>query len=407
MPCFEGGRTCSGKRTDAHDSGPTQPAESTSTPVIPKAVLPVLRKAEFPVFPNEAFPVVSKKAGPSRIRISQTNRPAATPDRSVSPETSHKTPEPTEPTPKSSPSRYRRLRSPARQLNHSGSLIRKIHDSHRGGFRRSPRLQLTPDGLANRIIVAIDPAPPRDRPALPPSSLTKVDNASNSQQPAAPKGPGRPRGSKNNNQATPRGTETSSAPSASTVGLQNEEVPPPQINCDCLSSAVRILEELETQNHHLQDYSGPAISQHLTDSQVKCLEILSCKSCTEASDLMMLMIIISQKITKMFSRLTTRFIEGDLLILSPEKAVPLPRLILIQQLKLERVLDHLKAISKSHDWKTHSAILAPICQYSKDTMDRLRRINGLVVASPTLVPLNEDDPIVPLNKDDPIVIDDE
>ncbi len=106
------------------------------------------------------------------------------------------------------------------------------------------------------------------------------------------------------------------------------------------------------------------------------------------------MVMIAQKITKVFSRLTTRFIEGGLPILSPERAVPLPRLLLIQQLKLEKALDQLKTIARDQDWKTHVAILAPVCQYSKDTMDRLRRMNGRVVIPPSLVPLNEDDPII-------------
>lgn len=105
------------------------------------------------------------------------------------------------------------------------------------------------------------------------------------------------------------------------------------------------------------------------------------------------MVMIAQKITKVFSRLTTRFIEGGLPIHSPEKAVPLPRLLLIQQLKLEKALDQLKTIARDQDWETHKAILAPVCQYSKDTMDRLRRMNGRVVIPPSLVPLNEDDPI--------------
>lgn len=377
MPCFEAGCSC---------PGPT-PAN---------AVLPVLPKEEFPGFPNKASSVVSKEPMPKRIRISQYDGSATTPEPSVSPEPSHESPEP----PRSSPSRRRRPKSPAQQPNISGSLIRKIHESHRGGFRRSPRLQSTQSGLANQVSVAINPVPLRDRPAPPPSPLKQCDNASNSQQPAAPKvpatssRPGRPRRSKTNNQTTPGDTGSSSAPSGSTASLQKAAVPPSESNCDCLSAALQILEELETQNHYMQDYSGPAISQHLTNSLVKCVEILSCKRCIEISKQMILMVIITQKITKVFSRLTTRFIEGDLPILSPERAVPLPRLVLIQQLKLEKALDQLKVIARSHDWKTHIAMLAPICQYSKDTMDRLRRMNGLVINAPNLVPLNEDDPII-------------
>lgn len=108
----------------------------------------------------------------------------------------------------------------------------------------------------------------------------------------------------------------------------------------------------------------------------------------------MLMVIIVQKITKMFSRLTTRFIEGTLPILSPERDIPLPRLFLIQQLKLEKALDQLKTIAEENDWKTHLAMLASVCQYSKDTMDRLRRMNGHVVIPPRFVSHNKDNPIV-------------
>lgn len=134
---------------------------------------------------------------PSRNRISETDGPATTPERSVSPETSHKTLEPT----KSSPSRRRGPKSPAQQHNDSGNRIRKIHESHRGGFRRSDRLQSTQDSIANKILVAIDPVPSRDRPGPAPSPLS-------SQQPAAPRAPaarlrpGRPR--KNKDETIPR-----------------------------------------------------------------------------------------------------------------------------------------------------------------------------------------------------------
>lgn len=106
------------------------------------------------------------------------------------------------------------------------------------------------------------------------------------------------------------------------------------------------------------------------------------------------MVILVQKITKMFSRLTTRFIEGTLPIFAPEKAIPLPRLFLIQQLKLEKALGLLRTIAEEHDWKTHLAMLAPICQYSKDTMDRLRRMNGHIIIPPRFVPSNENIPII-------------
>lgn len=91
---------------------------------------------------------------------------------------------------------------------------------------------------------------------------------------------------------------------------------------------------------------------------------------------MMLMIIIAQKITKMFSRLATRFVEQDQSIVSSESSVPLPRLILIQQLRLERVLNHLEGISRSRNWQTHLAILDSLLEHSKDVIDRLRCLNG-------------------------------
>lgn len=161
-----------------------------------------------------------------------------------------------------------------------------------------------------------------------------------------------------------------------------------------MSSALRLLKDLETQNYNLQDYSGPAISQHLSESLVKCVEILNCKHCSERSEQMVLMVIIAQKILKMSSRLTTGFIEGGLPILSPEKVVPLPRLLLIQQLKLEKALDQVKTIAIEQDWKIHLALLAPICQDSKDTMDRLRRVTGNIVIPPRLVSHNKDNPII-------------
>lgn len=184
------------------------------------------------------------------------------------------------------------------------------------------------------------------------------------------------------------------APSGFTAHLQKAAVPPAQINCDCTESALRVLEDLENQNYNLEDYTGPAISQHLSESLVKMVEILSCKRCSERSSLMLFMVILVQKITKIFSRLTTRFIEGALPIFVPEKDIPLPRLLLIQQLRLEKALDQLKTIAKEHDWKTHLANLAPICQYSKDTMDRLRRMNGNVIIPPRVVSHNEDNPVI-------------
>lgn len=54
-----------------------------------------------------------------------------------------------------------------------------------------------------------------------------------------------------------------------------------QIDCNCLVSALRILEDLETKNYNLQEYSGLAISQRLSESLVQSVEVLSCKRCSK------------------------------------------------------------------------------------------------------------------------------
>lgn len=392
VPCFGAG--CSGfDRTGAQDTEPTLPAETN--PVIPKEVFPVVPKEAFPALPNKGSsvskgsPVSRKDAFPNRI--SQNEGSTTTPERSTFP----KSPLKIRPswTTTSGPSRSRQPRSPlipersstpgapktpAHQPNVSGSQIRKIHDAHRGGFRRSPRVRLSQNAIAKEVRIPIKPVP---------SLMSPSDSASKSKQPVAskvpatPSRPGRRRpvseANKQTTSPTLAGTEPLPPPSESNKRVHKPIVPPAQITCDCQPSALRILEELETRNHQMQDYTGSAISQHLTQCMGKCVGILECKRCMELSEQMMLMIIIAQKITKMFSRLATRFIEQSQSILSSESSIPLPRLVLIQQLKLEKVLNLLTAISTNHGWQTHLAILDPICQYSLDTMDRLRRMNGL------------------------------
>lgn len=286
--------------------------------------------------------------------------------------------------------------------NHCGSPIRKIHEAHRGGFRRNPRVQLLQKAVANEIRIPVNPVMVKDRPLLLPSPLKQCDNASNSQQPVAsnvhgtPSTSSRQHISKVNNQSSPprfAGTgSSSSSPPESTTHVQEPAVLPSQIDCDCLPSALRLLEELETRNHHMQDYTGATISQHLSSFLGKCVGMLECKRCVELSEQMMLMIIIAQKVTKMFSRLATRFTEQDQSMLSAETSIPLPRLVLIQQLRLERVLNHLAVISRNRNWQTHLAMLEPTSQHSKDIMDRLRLMNRLHNTSNS-VSSNEDNTI--------------
>lgn len=375
LPCFGAGCSAFG-RTDAHDSSPTEAAETNC--VNPQEALPVVHKEESPnLSEKEALPTHN----------CQKDGSATTPKRSVSPETSHETKELTPSTHKSSPTHARRPRAPTLQPNCSGSSIRKIHESHRGGFRRSQRLSISSkNALAKESRVAINPVPFKDRTAPPPSPLKKCDNnASSSQQPAASNIQDTPSPSDQQSLSRAQTSTTKpifaslSSPESSTHIKEKPVNSPSQIiNCDCLQSALHMLEELETRNHLMQDYSASDTSQHLAKSLGKCVEILDCQRCVEFSEQMMLMIIITQKITKAFSRLATMFIEQDQSILSSDRAIPLPRLVLIQQLRLERVLNSLKIISRSRGWKTHLAMLDPICQYSKDTMDRLRRINGIL-----------------------------
>lgn len=381
MPCFGDG--CSGfdRTTGAQDSSsPTQAVETNS--VVPGEVLPVLPKKHSPV--QEAPPVPLNEALSATSNESLPTRPATTPEGSASPESSHEKPQLTSETPKSTPTRRGRPKTPAHRPNHSGSLIRKIHEAHRGGFRRTPRGQLSRQAVSKEIRVLINPVTSKDRALVLPYPLKSGDNASNSQQPVAsdfhgtPSHSGPQRTSEVDSQKTPptlAGTGLVPLPSESSTGVREAVVSPSQINCDCLQSALRMLEELETRNHRMEDFSAWVLSQHLASSLGKCIRILECKPCIKLSEQMMLMIIIAQKITKMFSRLATRFVEQDQSIVCSESSVPLPRLVLIQQLRSERVLNHLQGISRSCNWQTHLAILDSVLQHSKDIMDRLRWLN--------------------------------
>ena len=441
MPGF--GDRCSAfdKTTGPHDSSSLAQAVETNS-IVPGEVLPVLPKKHSPVqepLPvplNEALSATCTESLPTRI--CQTDGAASTPERFASPETSQEKTQLTSETPKSTPARRGRPRTPAHrpnhsrslvrkiqdahpahQRNHSGSLIRKIHDAHRGGFRRSPRAQLLHQAVSKEIRAS------KDRALVLPSPLKSCDNASDSQQPVASNfhrtpshsGPqptsevdsettpptfagtglvpspsesstrvqkpvvshsGPQRTSKVDSETTPptfAGTELAPLPSESSIRVQNPVFSPPQTNCDCLQSALRMLEELETRNHRMQDFSAWVLSQHLASSLGKCIRILECKACIKLSEQMMLMTIIAQKITKMFNKLATRFVEQKESIVSSESSIPLPRLVLIQQLRLERVLNHLEDISRSHNWQTHLAIIHSELQYSKDIMNRLRDLN--------------------------------
>ena len=410
MPCFGDG--CSGfdRTTGAHDSSSLIQAFETNS-VVPGEVLPVLLPKKhspvqepLPVPLNEALSATSNESLPTRT--CQTDGPATKPERSASPETSHEKTQLTSETPKSTLNRRGRPRTPPHRPNHSGSLIRKTHDAHRGGFRRTPRVQSSHQGVFKEIRVPINPVTSKDRALMPPSPLKSCDNASNSQQPVAsnfhgtPSHSGPQRTSEVNNQTTRptfAGTGLVPLPSESSTRVQEAVVPSFQINCDCLQSALRMLEELETRNHRMQDFSAWVLSQHLASSLGKCIGILECKPCIKFSEQMMLMIVIVQKITKMFSRLATRFVEQDQSIVSSESSVPLPRLVLIQQLRLERVLNHLGGISRSRNWQTHLAMLDSVLQHSKDIMDRLRRLNRHHYTSYPIVS----------NENNPIILDDE
>lgn len=89
----------------------------------------------------------------------------------------------------------------------------------------------------------------------------------------------------------------------------------------------------------------------------KFVEMLECKRCVEISKQMMLMIIICQKVTKTFGRLVTMLVAHNLSVFLTNGTIPLPQLVLIQQLRLERALSRLKVISRSRNWKTHLAML--------------------------------------------------
>lgn len=391
VPCFGDG--CSGfDRTGAHDSSsPTQAAQTDS--VIPGEVLsvPPRKPSPVPVPLNEALPVTPNESLPTRI--CQTDGPATTPERSAFPKTSHEKTQLTSKTPKSTPTRSRRQITPAHRPNHRGSLKRNTRVAH-GATRR---IVLSHQDVSKEIRVPVNPVTSKPSPC---------DSASNSQQPVASNlhgtsshsGP-QPT-SEVNNQTTPPtffGAGLVPLPSESSTRVQEPGVSPSQINCGCLQSALRMLEELETRNHRMQDYSAWALSQHLASSLGKCVGILECKGCVELSEQMMLMIIIAQKITKMFSGLATRFAEQDQSIFSSQSSIPLPRLVLIQQLRLERVLNHLGCISRSHIWETHLAMIDSVSQYSKDIMDRLRRLNG---HHNTLYPIVN-------NRNNPIILDEE
>lgn len=181
-------------------------------------------------------------------------------------------------------------------------------------------MQSLHQGVFKEIRVPINPFISKDRALMPPLPLKSCDNASNSQQPVASNFHGTPSHSgpqctaEVNNQTTRptfAGTGFTPLPSESSTRDQEAVVSSSQINCDCLQSALRMLEELETRNHGMQDFSAWVLSQHLASSLGKCIEILECKPCINFSEQMMLMIFIAQKSKKMLSRLATKFVEQD------------------------------------------------------------------------------------------------
>ena len=408
VPCLGDGCSAFDRTTGAHDSsGIRQTVETNS--VVPGEVLPVLSKIHSPVqkpLPVRLDEALSAACNESLLtRICQTDGPATTPERSASPESWYEKTKLTSETPKCTRTRRGRPSTPAYRPNASGSRIRKLHDAHRGGFRRTPRVQLSHQAVSKEIRVPINPVTSQDRALMLPSPLKSYDYGPNSQQPVASKFHGTPlhsgpqRTSEVNKQTTPptfAGTGLVPLPSESSTLIQEPVVPPSKTNCDCLQSALRMLEELETRNHRMQHFSAWDLSQYLATSLGTCIRILECKPCIRFSEQMMLMIIIAQRITKMFSGLATRFVVQDQSIVCPESTIPLPRLVLIQQLRLERVLNHLGGISRSRNWQTHLAMLDSVLQHSKDIMDRLQRLNR---RHHTSYPIGSDE-------NNPIILDD-
>ena len=156
--------------------------------------------------------------------------------------------------------------------------------------------------------------------------------------------------------------------------------------CQCIQSALRILEGLETVNNKFSKSTFDRILGLKKDAISQCSLILACRSCTAVSALVVLLIVICEKLLTSFETWSTQYqgrkpktsadasegepndcsngkVEKMLLgayeVDSEHEQCALLRCLAMVQLRnLHRLLHGLQEFAASKDWVTHQASLA-------------------------------------------------
>lgn len=156
--------------------------------------------------------------------------------------------------------------------------------------------------------------------------------------------------------------------------------------CQCIQSALRILEGLETVNNKFSMSTFDQILGLKKDAISQCSLILACRSCTAVSALVVLLIVICEKLLTSFETWSTRYqgrkpkasvdsCEGESNDCSNgkvkkiffgvyevdsehEQCALLRCLAMIQLRNLHRLLHGLQEFAASKNWVTHQVSLA-------------------------------------------------
>lgn len=168
--------------------------------------------------------------------------------------------------------------------------------------------------------------------------------------------------------------------------------------CQCMQSALRILEELEVKNSRDDLYAADHVLSFQKRALGQCNAMLNCKNCSTISGFMMLLVVICDKMVTSFERVSTCVEQlqrpsgvqevgrpragsigdgqavslGDYEIDSlQERCCLVSVLVLLQLKRLGSVLTRLKNIAAVFNWGTHLTMLLSIDRRFQNTTANL------------------------------------
>ncbi len=156
------------------------------------------------------------------------------------------------------------------------------------------------------------------------------------------------------------------------------------ISCQCMQTALQILEVLETDNNKFNSSGFDHILAVKKNAIARCTTILDCHTCSAASAFVMLLIVICKKILISFEAWSSRYhgrkqVSSEVLVPVESKANSkvntfflgvyevdsedeqcslLRSLAMVQLRHLRRLMNKIKRLASSRSWAAHQAVSA-------------------------------------------------